>query len=178
MHDALAAARDALHQGLPPEEASKRGKRTGSFSNMRRLIAAMFDELGIPAALGISRSDELFATKYDLLHPTSCIRYPVFKWSNRDHRWINYPGHGPSLLKWPTSLRFIEQILADELQQIPDALVVPCGEAVSEALGHLASKRLVDPDRCLFGFPHASGQNGHRKKYFELRKQELKVSVA
>lgn len=71
MHDALAAAREALHQGLSLEEASKRGKRAGSFSNMRRLIAAMFDELGIPAALGISRSDELFAAKYDLLHPTS-----------------------------------------------------------------------------------------------------------
>ena len=30
-------------------------------------------------------------------------------------------------------MHYIERVLADELQQIPDALIVPCGEAVDDA---------------------------------------------
>jgi hypothetical protein len=38
-------------------------------------------------------------------------------------------------------------------------------------------KELLDPDRCLFGFPHASGANGHRKKFFNERKEQLRLAV-
>jgi hypothetical protein len=40
---------------------------------------------------------------------------------------------------------------------------------------HLSA--IVDSDRCLFGFPHPSGANGHRKKHFEERKEELSERV-
>ena len=74
------AATSALRRGEPTDEASKQGKQTGSFSNMRFEIADMLDKLGLHAVLGLNSSEELFNKRYDLLHPTSCIRYPVFVW--------------------------------------------------------------------------------------------------
>lgn len=175
---AFRAATSALRGGETADEASKRGKRAGSFSNMRFAIADMLDELCLPEVLEINRSEELFNARYDLLHPTSCVRYPVFVWSKQKQKWVNYTGHSPKLLRWDTSVRYIDQVLADELRQIPGALVVPCGEAVDDALRHLSAKGMLDPRRCLFGFPHASGANGHRKKFFEERKDQLRRTVA
>jgi hypothetical protein len=178
MINALRAAASTLQDGKTDEEASKQGRREGSFSNMRGTIAQMLDELGIPKILQINRSDELFASRYDLLHPTACIRHPVLVWSRKKQEWVNYTGHNPKLLKWNTALHYIEEVLADELQHIPNALVIPCGEAVDNALRHLTSKGLLDSRRCLFGFPHASGANGHRKRFFEERKEQLRRTVA
>jgi hypothetical protein len=178
MVNAFRAAASALRQGQTVDESSKQGKQAGSFSNMRPTIAEMFDEVGIPEALGIRRSDELFGSLYDLLHPTSCVKYPVFVWNKRKGKWSNYTGHSPKLLTWDTSVYYIERVLADELQQIPDALIVPCGEAVDSALRHLSARKMIDPSRCLFGFPHASGANGHRKRFFNERRDQLRRMVA
>ncbi len=178
MLNAFRAAAAALREGCSVEESSKRGKRAGSFSNMRHTISEMFDDLGLHEALGIRRSDELFGTRYDLIHPTSCVRYPVLVWSEGKRKWVNYTGYSPRLLKWDTSLHYIEQVLASELQQIPNALIVPCGEAVDGALRHLSANKMIDPCCCLFGFPHASGANGHRKRFFEERREELRRKVA
>jgi hypothetical protein len=177
MLNAFRAAASALRSGETLEEASKRGRRTGSFSNMRGTMAHMLDDIGIPGALGIDRSEELFGTQYNLLHPTACIRHPVFVFNKKKQQWLNYTGHSPELLKWATSIRYIETVLAEELLQIPEALIVPCGDAVDNALRHLVEKELLDPDRCLFGFPHASGANGHRKKFFNERKEQLRLAV-
>jgi hypothetical protein len=178
MLNAFRAAASALRSGETLEEASKRGRRVGSFSNMRDKMAQMLDDIGIPESLRIERSEELFGAHYNLLHPTACIRHPVFVFNKRKQRWMNYTGHSPQLLRWPTSIRYIESFLAEELRQIPEALIVPCGEAVGSALQHLVEKKLLHGDRCLFGFPHASGANGHREKFFLERKEQLRRTVA
>ena len=46
-------------------------------------------------------------------------------------------------------------------------------EYVTERLKELAAEGLVDPKRCLFGFPHPSGANGHRKSRFEEQREAL-----
>jgi hypothetical protein len=76
------------------------------------------------------------------------------------------------------AVQYIEHVLAEELQQIPDALIVPCGEAVDGALRHLSAKGMIEPRRCLFGFPHASTNNGHRKEFFNERRDGLKKMLA
>lgn len=177
MLNALRAAAAALQRGSTLEHASKQGKRAGSFSNMRFTIARMLDDLGIPDVLGIEQSLELFGTRYDLLHPTSCVRYPVLVWKETNRKWVNYTGHSPKLLKWTTSQRYIEHLLASELQQIPDALIIPRGKAVDAALQHLSEMGVIDARRCLFGFPHASGANGHRVKFFNERREQLRRRV-
>ena len=178
MLNAFRAAASSLKEGRTTDEASELGKRRGSFSNMKSTMARMFDDIGLPAALGISQSKELFENRQDLIHATSCVRYPALVWSKKKNSWTNYTGHSPKLLKWGTSRRYIEEVLAEELRQFPRALIVPCGKAVTEALQHLSSKGVIDPLRCLFGFPHASGANVGRKKQFDELRGELRERVS
>lgn len=178
MLNGIQAAAAALREGRSPEECCRIGKQAGSFSNMRRNICSMLNELGVPAALGIQRAEELFQNRADLLHTTSCVRYPIFIWESKRQSWANYGGHSPDLLSWPLSRFYIENILSEELRQIPEALIVPCGKAVDQALVHLCAIRMLDANRCLFGFPHASGNNGHRAKFFETNKAHLTKAVA
>jgi hypothetical protein len=176
MNAAFRAARAALLEGKPLEEAAKRAKRTGSFSNMRGEIAKMFDELGLATALGIPSALSLFdGADADLMHSTSCVRYPIFY--KRDVK-PNYSGRSPDLMKYTPFVRYIEDVLAPELVRIPKALIVPCGEMVTEALRYLERKGIVKEDRCLLGFPHASGQNGHRKRHFNERKEAMRLTVS
>jgi hypothetical protein len=42
----------------------------------------------------------------------------------------------------------------------------------------LSAKGVIEPRRCLFGFPHASGANGHRQKFFNERRDRLRRTVA
>ena len=174
MDNALLAARGALLEGKSLEQASETGKRTGSFSNMRKLLAEMLDVLGLHTALDISSTGTLFGSDGEnrqLLQATSCVRYPVFV------NGKNYTGHSPKLLKTPTLLNFVENVLGAELRKLPKALVVPCGEAVDDALRHLAAKGIVDEERCLFGFPHASGAMGIESGSFAERRVVMAEKV-
>ncbi|HLH06116.1 MAG TPA: hypothetical protein VKW78_02655 [Terriglobales bacterium] len=177
MLKAFQVASLCLREGRSWDEALKRAKQVASFSNARSAIGTMFDELGIPEVLGLSRSADLFESKQGLLHPTSCVRYPVFVRHRNSCELTNYTGHSPRLLDWETSRRYIKNLLGPELQEIPDALVVPCGVAVDSALRHLVDLKAIEPTRCLFGFPHPSGANGHRLTHFAKRRDELKQMV-
>jgi hypothetical protein len=174
MDNALMAARSALLAGNSLEQASEQGKRTGSFSNMRKPLAQMLDDLGLHKVLAISSTATLFGSDGEnrhLLQTTSCVRYPVFV------NGQNYTGHSPKLLKSATLLDYVENVLGAELRLLPKALVVPCGAAVDDALQHLTAKGIVEEGRCLFGFPHASGANGHRKRFFAERRDALAEKV-
>jgi hypothetical protein len=63
----------------------------------------------------------------------------------------------------PMLTRYVRQRLATELARIPDALVLPLGMAVEGCLRILIVNNQLDESRCLFGFPHPSGANGHRR---------------
>lgn len=173
MLNGLHAAATGLREGRTFEECSKLGKQMGSFSNMRTALCEMLNVLNIPEILDIPKAEDLFGQRADLLHTTSCVRHPVFVWNQKSQRWVNYTGHNPNLLKWNISRSYIENVLAEELRQIPGALIVPCGEAVDGALRHLCAIGLLDPERCLSGFPHASGANGHRVRFFNQRREQL-----
>ena len=71
----------------------------------------------------------------------------------------------------------IEELLCQELCQVPTALVIPLGDASSKAVEHLVGYGKVDKRRCLFGFPHPSGANAHRVKQFADRKKDLKRNL-
>jgi hypothetical protein len=142
---------------------------------MRRLIAEMLDAIQVPAILGIPSTSTLFGgPDAHLLHATSCVRYPVL-YKNTDQR--NYTGHSPKLMGHPLFVDYVEATLAPELRLLPNALIVPCGEAVSEAIGHLLRRGDLNEDRCLIGFPHASGANGHRKRQFAERRNALEAKI-
>lgn len=134
----------------------------------------MLDDVGLPQCLGIRSSAELFAQEQGLVHMTSVIRYPVFVGANE---YANYTGHGPPLMNHPTLRSFIVDYLAPELASLQKTLVVPLGKCVEEALQYLIVAGMLDQKRCLIGFPHPSGANGHRGQQYALARGRLADQV-
>ncbi len=72
---------------------------------------------------------------------------------------------------------FVDTLFAEELEQVSEALVIPLGKAVSQALKYLIFSKRLKAERCLLDFPHPSGANGHRKRHFEAKKDVLRGKV-
>jgi hypothetical protein len=57
------------------------------------------------------------------------------------------------------------------------ALVIPLGKAAQNAVTLLTTDGLLEPGRCLPGFPHPSGANGWRVRQYTARRQMLSEAV-
>ena len=156
-------------EGLSEPEAQAATKGSASFAGMRKRIAMWLDKLGLQNKLGLPSTAQLFEDR-SMLHTTSLIRYPVFVGA----QYSNYGGHSPRPEFSPLLRTVVSEILAPELACTPDAIIVPMGTAVS---GALAALSVTDLDRCLIGFPHPSGANGHGPKQFEANRLALTESV-
>jgi uracil DNA glycosylase superfamily protein len=172
MEIAFRGARQDLLKGLSSDEVCRRAKQQASFAgSMRKNLTSMLDAIELPAYLDIDSTQSLFAEHGQLLHATQAIRYPVFVEGR------NYTGHTPNLLKTASLRYFIENVLTDELRSAHEAVIVPLGRSVAEVLDFLADGGHLDRDRCLFGFPHPSGANGHRVREFRERRGNLRRKV-
>lgn len=172
MEIAIRFARASLVSGGTNSEACIGAKAHASFAGTMRVnLIAMLNGIGLREELGIPDCGRLFDTFQFQLHTTSAIRYPVFV------RGKNYTGHSPRPLRHSTLREMVFTFLASELAEVPDVLIVPLGKAVDQSLLALISSGLLNPDRCLFGFPHPSGANGSRKRVFEQNRDMLKMKV-
>jgi len=172
MEIAFRQASAVLHKGGTATEASQRAKEEASFAGaMRNNLVKMLDEIGLQDVIGIESCHELFGTSRHLVHTTSAVRHPVFIHGQ------NYAGHSPDLLSHPVLRRYVEEVLASELTATLNSLVVPLGRCVDNVLQHLIQIGALSERRCLLGFPHPSGLNGHRRVQFELGREEF-VRVA
>jgi len=170
MQIAYAAAAETLQNGGCPHTAAVMKKRSVAFAgSMRNNLVSMMDELGFANILGVSSSADLFGG--GLLRTGSVLKYPVFRHGS------NYAGHSPKPLAHPALKEMMDVVLAEELEKNEACLILPLGKAVESVLQYSATKRLVDPDRILKGFPHPSGANGHRKKQFERHKENLQTQI-
>jgi hypothetical protein len=168
---AYQAAIDAIRHGASPIEAHRRRKSAATFAGlMRRNLIHMLDEAELHNHLGISSTADLFASPD--LHATSALRVPVFYRDGEDYR-----GRNPKPTKHPVLVEMIEGMLVPELENVPEALIIPLGVAVSECLSHLCSHGQLEASRCLFDFPHPSGNNGHRIPQFEAAKLYLRARI-
>jgi hypothetical protein len=171
MRIAYEEAARALSEGLSPGEAIARPKPSVAFAgSMRNNLISMLDDLELAKLLGTSTSSNLFGT--DLLKTGSALRFPVFK------NGSNYNGHSPKPLSHPTFLAMLDQLLAEEIKNTDNCLVLPLGRAVEEMLGYAVTKNLLSANRILRGFPHPSGANGHRKRQYSEGKEKLKRQIA
>lgn len=169
---AYQAAARTLREGGSVADAHKQADESASFAGtMRPNLVKMLDTLGLPAALGIESSAQLFGERADLVQTTSAIRDAVVV------RRKNYGGHTPPLLRTPLLRGYVDGLLVEELQLASQALLIPLGETVSEVLQALIQAGHVDPARCLLGFPHPSGQNGYRSQYFRERQDALASGI-
>jgi hypothetical protein len=173
MEIAFRVARRELIHGSSAEEASRCAKIAASFAgSMRPNLIAMLDELQVAQCLNIRSTADLFASNHSLVHTTSAFRYPVFKQRQ------NYTGQNPSALGSTLLMSYARDCLVDELQQLDRALVVPLGKAVSAILRIFTSEGRMRPLPCLWGFPHPSGANGHRKVEFAANEAQMRKAVA
>ena len=168
---ALAEAHEQLRSGKPAAEALRAAKEKASFGGaIRTNLVRMLDYIGLQNKFGLGSCAQLFSAHRHLLHPTSALRYPVFR------NGKNYNG-SPNMLKHPLLLEQIDRNLATELETLPqDAIYVPLGPKVSEVLQYLARRGVLKEFRLLAGLPHPSGANAERIAYFLGEKPKASLS--
>jgi hypothetical protein len=174
MFRASTAAAKALREGRGIPDVLNAASMSGSFAGpMRENLIRMLDGIGVAAWLGLA-STALIWTSSDAAHlgaSTSALLHPVFVSGK------NYSGGGPKISEEPILSAFVDQILSADLAFAPEALVIPLGKAVSEAVNRIARAGQIDPERVLLGFPHPSGANGHRSRQYEERRSDLTDQV-
>ena len=73
-----------------------------------------------------------------------------------------------------------EQLLTgfgQDIKQLTNAVFVPLGDKVAEALNYLADQGLIDQKRILNDLPHPSGANAERIAYFLGKKSRTALSA-
>ena len=128
MRNALQEAQKQLKAGADQAIALMAAKRTGAFSGaMRPNLVAMLDHLKVNEWLGIATCDTLFGKDSHLVQTTSALRYPVFVDGE------NYNGT-PNMTRHALLRKQLTDHFAEEVRMLKDAIVVPLGPKVSEAL--------------------------------------------
>ena len=164
---------DGLAVGRRPATVAADVQGAAPFSGFRPLLVEWLDYLGVGRHLGLASADELWAgAGRTYFHPTGAVRYPVFVGDQ------NHSGTNPRLTRHPLLLHYVDTVLGPELARIPDALVVPLGLRVDDAIARLVQAGKLDGARCLVGFPHPSGSNGVRYRQWAQNRAGLKRMVS
>ncbi len=166
---AFKTANEGLKKNIDNLDILKKCKYNSRFSgSMRNNLITMLDEIGLNRKLNISSCSEMFNEESSILHTTSLIKYPVFI------NGKNYTGHNPDILKNEILFKYVQNYFINELKELKNPLIIPLGKAVEEVLVYLVNNNLIDNKyKILYGFPHPSGANGHRKEIFENNKNAL-----
>ncbi|MBU8852412.1 hypothetical protein BGM24_10525 [Bacillus sp. FJAT-26377] len=153
----------SLSHHHPLEQVLYETKKAASFSGTMRInLIDMLDRCGVQKAIGMDSAAELFASQRGMLHTTSVLKYPVF------YKGKNYTGHQPPIERSALLSHYAFEVFTHELGEITNpCLIVPLGKAVENVLRKLSSEPSFSRHTYLFGFPHPSGANGHRKRIFE-----------
>ena len=170
MRGALLEASRLLRSGATIAEAEAGAKVHASFAGpMRANLVAMLDGIGLAARLGLNTTADFWGNAADRVHFTSALRYPVFV--NEQ----NYSG-APDILRTPLLRQQMTRWFGTELGMLRNAVFVPLGPKVSEAMIHAGSEAGIDPRRILSGLPHPSGANAERIAFFLGRKERAALS--
>jgi hypothetical protein len=173
MRNALVEARRSLMKGRSEAEALSDAKVFASFSGpMRVNLVAILDCVGVNALLRLSSTRSLWNGDAGRVQFTSALRYPVFI------NGANFSG-APSMISTPLLRKHLMKWFAAEVAALPNAIFVPLGPKVSEAVEAVARYAGLDSNRVLSGLPHPSGANSERIAFFLGRKrcEELSSKV-
>lgn len=171
MRNALVEARRALIEGECVEGAAERAKVFASFSGpMRNNLVDLLNDIGVAKLLGLEDTRTLWNQDAHLVHFTSALRYPVFV------NGSNYSGT-PDMVRTSFLQNQLKRWFVEEMKLLPNALYVPLGPKVGEAVVAAAEDAGVDRDRVLAGLPHPSGASAERISYFLGRKRREDLSA-
>ena len=162
---AIKAASKVLRHNGTIGDALEAASVSASFAGpMRTNLVNMLDEIGVAEWLGLDTTCKLWTAEASHLEDsTSVLLHPVFV------RGENYHGGYNLIARTALLSAYVDQVLANYLRLVPDALVIPLGKTVAEAVRRTCD----DPARVLFGLPHPSGANGHRKIQFAEHRDSL-----
>lgn len=171
MLNALNEARRQLDKGVDDLQVLMAAKSVGAFSGeIRSHLVNLLDYIGIHRWLDIASCSDLFGPAASLVQSASALRNPVFL------KGKDYNGT-PNMTR---NFVLREQLLtyfAEDVRALPDAVFVPLGSKVTEALMFLADQGHLDKNRVLVGLPHPSPQNIERIRYFLGQKPKESLSV-
>jgi hypothetical protein len=171
MQNALIEAQKKLKDGLSLDAAKEAAKIFASFSGaMRTNLINLLDEIGIANLLKIKTTATLWDTDAGYVHFTSALRYPIFI----DNK--NYSG-APSMLTTPILKKHLSYWFGHEMRELPNALYVPLGPKVCEAVEAIGKEVGIRSDQIISGLPHPSGANAERIAYFLGRKPRHLLST-
>jgi hypothetical protein len=169
--NAVREARRQLLANAPPADVLRAAKYTGAFSGaIRPNLVALLDHVGLQRWLGIASCATLWSTDAQLMHVTAALRHAVFVAGK------NYNGASPNMMSTPLLQAQMLDHFAHEAALLPDAVYVPLGPKVGQALSWLAARGVLDEARILHGIPHPSGANAERIAYFLGRKDLAALS--
>lgn len=171
MINALKEARRQLDNGADNLRALIAAKHAGGFSgSMRPRLISLLDCVGLNRWLGIGSCDAIFSSARHLVQTASVLRNPVFV------NGENYNGT-PNMIRNPMLREQLLTQFGEDVKELSNAMFVPLGDKVTDALNFLADQGLLDRDRILEGLPHPSGPNGERIAYFLGKKSRGALSV-
>lgn len=160
MINALKEAQRQLIAGADSNTSLRAAKKTGAFSGaMRPNLISLLDFIGLNKWLKINSCSDLFGAASNLAQTSSILRYPVFL----DGK--NYNGT-PNVLKHPLLRKYLLNFFGADARGMSNAVFVPLGDKVAEALQFLVNEGFIKADRVLAGLPHPSGANAERIAYF------------
>lgn len=174
MELSIRTLRKALAENKSDEAAVKEAKMAARFAGtMRKNLIQMLDHLNLHTYLNLADSESLFNEKEDLLHTTSLLRYPVFI----DKQ--NYTGHKPALTGSPFLYNMAQHTIASELYNKHNTLIIPLGKTVESVMRKWLDEnnQQASTNRCLWGFPHPSGANGHRHVQFDQAREAMEREI-
>jgi hypothetical protein len=169
--NAILEARRQLEMGSSYKDVLIASKKTGAFSGaMRPNLINLLDSVGVNRLLEIKSCESLFGESSHLVHTTSVLRNAVFIKSN------NYSGT-PNMIKNSFLRSQLETYFGEDAKALPNAIYVPLGDKVAEALHYLAGKGWISSSNILDGLPHPSGANAERIAYFLGKKNKDALSI-
>lgn len=173
MVEGFETARARLLAGDTPHDVWRQVKAQASFKGMRDDLSRWLDEIGLNLWLGLGSCAELFESpdKHGL-HTTSAICYPTFRKRRADGTLTNYDGRSPDAVRHPKLRSIITDVLAPELNRVPEAVIVPVGKA-NDVIEWLGARGTIERDRCIVGLPHPSPASPRRERYFQQAKAKL-----
>lgn len=169
--NAVREARRQLAAQAPLPDVLRAAKYAGAFSGaIRPNLVALLDHVGLQRWLGIASCATLWNADAPLMHVTAALRHAIFVGGK------NYNGANPDMIATPLLRAQMLDHFAHEAAALPDAVYVPLGPRVGQALSWLAQQGVLDEARILHGIPHPSGANPERIAYFLGRKDKALLS--
>ena len=171
LRNALKEAQIQIKAGASDQAILQAAKKTAAFSGaMRPNLVAMLDDLNVDKLLGIKSTELLFSEAHHLVHTTSVLRHPVFIDGE------NYNGT-PNMTKNSLLLKFLTEHFVKEAEALKDAIFIPMGPKVLEAMNWLVQQGKMNGANILGGLPHPSPANAERIMYFLGRKAACNLSI-